>query len=124
MPKSLRKFYDETFKLEVLRDYYQGGLSISATSRKWKLASMATLVSWIRLHPFDSESLSLPAELLAKLKMAKEAKSKETLLEEEVLRLKKSLELEKLRSTAFKRLIELTEKEEGISILKKGGVKQ
>ncbi len=32
--------------------------------------------------------------------------------------------MEKLRSRAFEKLIEITEKEEGISILKKGGAKQ
>ncbi len=51
-------------------------------------------------------------------------KSKEDLLKEENLRLKKALEMEKLRSRAFEKLIDLAEKEEGISILKKGGAKQ
>ena len=50
-------------------------------------------------------------------------KTKEQLLEEELFRVKKALELEKLRSHAFKRLIEQAEKEEGISILKKDGAK-
>lgn len=83
-----------------------------------------TLLRWIHCHPIDSESLSLSAELLAELKMKNNPKSKEQLLEEEILRLKKALELEELRSHAFKKLIESAEKEEGISILKKDGARQ
>ena len=65
----------------------------------------------------------MPAEVIAELQMKDSPKSKEQLLEEEIMRLKKALELEKLRSHAFRKLIELTEKEEGISILKKDGAK-
>lgn len=124
MPKISRKPYSETFKLEVLRDYYRSGLSIIATSKKWNIPSHTTLLNWIQCYPFDSESLSLPAELLAELQMKQEPKSREQLLEAEILRLKKALELEKLRSHAFRKLIESAEKEEGISILKKDGAKR
>ena len=55
--------------------------------------------------------------------MENSPKSKEQLLAEDNLRLRKALALEKLCSHAFKKLIELTEKEEGISILKKDGAK-
>ncbi len=123
MSKLSRKTYSETFKLEVLRDYYSSGLSMIATAKKWGLKSHTDILRWIKCYPVDSDSLSLSAELLAELQMKKNPKSKEQLLEEENLRLRKALELEKLRSHAFKSLIELTEKEEGISILKKDGAK-
>lgn len=79
MPKQSFKIYPETFKLEVLRDYYSSGLSIIATSKKWGL-SAGSLFEWIRRYPIDSELLSLSAELLAELKMKKEPKSREILL--------------------------------------------
>lgn len=123
MPTLSYKTYSETFKLEVLRDYYISGLSIIATTKKWGITSPSTLFKWIQSHAIDSESLSLSSELLAELKMKQEPKSREELLKEEILRLQKALELEKLRSHAFKSLIELTEKEEKISILKKDGAK-
>lgn len=123
MPNLSYKTYSETFKLEVLRDYYISGLSIIATAKKWGITSPSTLFKWIQSHPIDSESLSLSSELLAELKMKQEPKSREQLLEDEILRLQKALELEKLRSHAFKSLIELAEKEEKIFILKKDGVK-
>lgn len=81
------------------------------------------MIKWLHQYPIDSDLLSLPPELISELKMKDAPKSKEQLLEEEVLRLRKALELEKLRSHAFKKLIETTEKEEGISILKKDGAK-
>lgn len=124
MPKITRKQYDEAFRLEVLRDYYSSGLSIYATAKKWGVTHHTTLFRWIQSHPIDCESLSLSAELLAELKMKNNPKSKEQLLEEEILRLRKALELETLRSHAFKKLIESAEKEEGISILKKDGARQ
>lgn len=123
MSKLSRKTYPETFKLEVLRDYYSSGLSMISTAKKWCLKSYTDIQRWIKCYPVDLDSLSLSPEFLAELQMKKNPKSKEQLLEEENLRLRKSLELEKLRSHAFKRLIELTEKEEGISILKKDGAK-
>ncbi len=123
MSKSPRKSYSETFKLEVLRDYYSSGMSKIEIVRKWELKHHSDLSRWIKCYPIDSELLSLSSELLAALQMKDSPKSKEQVLEEEILRLKKALELEKLRSHAFKTLIEQTEKEEGISILKKDGVK-
>lgn len=123
MSKLPRKDYSETFKLEVLRDYYSSGMSKIEIIRKWNLKNHSYLLRWIKRYPIDSDLLSLPAEVLAELQMKDSPKSKEQLLEAEIMRLKKALELEKLRSHAFRKLIELTEKEEGISILKKDGAK-
>lgn len=123
MAKQSPKSYSETFKLEVLIDYYTSGLSKISTAKKWGLSSHSVLIKWLHQYPVDSDLLSLPPELISELKMKDAPKSKEQLLEEEVLRLRKALELEKLRSHAFKKLVETTEKEEGISILKKDGAK-
>lgn len=123
MSKSSHRRYAETFKLEVLCDYYSSGLSIISTAKRWGLPGHTTLLGWIRRYAFDSELLSLDPELLSKLQMQKEPKSREHLLEQENLRLRQALELEKLRSHAFKKLIESAEKEEGIAILKKDGAK-
>lgn len=45
-------------------------------------------------------------------------------LEKRMADLEKALEYERLRNYAYKKLIDIAEAEEGISILKKGGVKQ
>lgn len=68
--------------------------------------------------------LSLPAEIINLEQMKKEEQSAEACLREENLRLRKALAMERLRSSAFEKLIEIAEKEEKISILKKDGAKQ
>ena len=45
-------------------------------------------------------------------------------LRKRIEELRRSLELEKMRSRAFEKMIEIAEEEEGISILKKDGAKQ
>lgn len=124
MQKKVHRFYNETFKLEVLRDHYSLGSSLNFTVRKWNLSCKSVLLSWIRRYPIDSKLLSLDIETISCQEMSNRKKSKEEILQEQILNLKKALELEKLRSRAFEKLIEITEKEEGISILKKDGAKQ
>lgn len=124
MQKSIHRFYSETFKLEVLRDHYSNGLSLSFTVRKWNLSCIKLLLSWIERYPVDSKLLSLDIETISCYEMGNRKKSKEEVLQDQILNLKKALEMEKLRSRAFEKLIEIAEKEEGISILKKDGAKQ
>ncbi|MDB9150228.1 hypothetical protein [Parabacteroides distasonis] len=45
-------------------------------------------------------------------------------LQKRIEELRRSLELEKMRSRAFEKMIEIAEQEEGISILKKDGAKR
>lgn len=45
-------------------------------------------------------------------------------LQKRIAELSHSLELEKMRSRAFEKMIEIAEQEEGISILKKDGAKR
>lgn len=124
MNKKQHRVYSESFRLEVLRDYYSSGNSKYFTIRKWGLSSISTLNYWIRHYGIELESLSLSSESLSLPAMSDDSVSREKLLEQEVLNLRKALEMEKLRSRAFEKLIETTEKEEGIQILKKDGAKQ
>jgi transposase-like protein len=124
MTKSKRRTYDEPFKLEVLRDYYCSGMSKVFIVRKWSLSNPTVLSNWIKRYSFDSEALSLPDKTVIRYRMEHKEQSKEELLEQEVLSLKKALSMEKLRSRAFEKLIELAEQEEKLSILKKDGAKQ
>ena len=45
-------------------------------------------------------------------------------LQKRIEELRRSLELEKIRSRAFEKMIEIAEEEEGISIFRKDGAKQ
>ena len=51
-------------------------------------------------------------------------KSDEQILQERVAALERSLQMERMRCRALEKVIEIAEREEGISILKKDGVKQ
>ncbi|WP_203558235.1 hypothetical protein, partial [Bacteroides sp. 214] len=99
-------------------------MSLRFTVHKWGLSCSKLLLSWMDRYPVDSESLSLDIETISRCQMKNRKKTKEEVLRDQVLGLKKALEMEKLRSRAFEELIKITEKEEGISILKKGGAKQ
>ena len=50
--------------------------------------------------------------------------SNEEILRNRISDLERALELEKLRSRAYEKMIQIAEQEEGISILKKGGARQ
>ena len=103
--KRSREFTD-AFKLEVLRDYYSSpGSTSSEIARKWNV-NRTSINQWAKQWPVDSNLLSLPSEIV------------------ESYRMERALELEKMRSRAFEKMIEMAEEEDGISILKKDGAKQ
>lgn len=111
------RVFTEVFKLEVLRDYDSSGTGVMALCRKWDV-SPASFYQWQKRWPFDSKELSLPMETLANLPtpMPMPEKSQEDMLKERIASLECALALEKM--------IEITEAEEGISIIKKDGAKQ
>ena len=117
--------YDDTFKLQVLSDYYSSGMSKSFISRKWGI-SHPTLIKWQKLWPIDSKALSLPDEIISTYRMGGKDRGKtdEQIYQERIAELEKSLAMERLRCRALEKVIEIAEREEGISILKKDGVKQ
>ena len=115
--------FSDSFKLQVLIDYYSGGDSQASILRKWKV-SHGSLYQWLK-RPVDSKSLSLPPEAMQKYRMCKEVNWRdEETLRQKAADLRHALEPEKMRSRAFEKLMEIAEAGEGISILKKGGDKQ
>ena len=125
MTRSRRRKFDTDFKLRVLSDYYQSGMPKNYVSGKWGIAT-SLLRTWLRLWPVDSKELSLPAEIISTYRMSlkDKEKSNEEILQDRICALEKSLAMERLRNRALEKVIEIAEREEGISILKKGGVKQ
>ena len=125
MTKDNQKKFTDDFKLRVLSDYYQSGMSKGFISRKWGITH-PTLIKWEKLWPIDSKELSLPAEIISTYHMGGKdwGKSDEQILQERISDLEKSLAMERMRCRALEKVIEIAEREEGISILKKDGVKQ
>lgn len=120
-----KSVYTDVFKLEVLRDLYSSEQSAYSIARKWQV-EVSNLYRWKKDWPIDSNELSLSAETIQKHQMDRTTpeKTNEELLRERITALEKALCLEKMRSRAFEKMIEIAEAEEGISILKKGGAKQ
>ncbi len=125
MTKRKQKVYDDSFKLQVLSDYYGSGMSMKFIIRKWCI-SETSFYKWLKFWPVDSKELSLPDEIISTYRMSikDKEKSNEQILHDRISDLEKSLAMERLRNRALEKIIEIAEREEGISILKKGGVKQ
>lgn len=115
--------YSESFKLQVLSDYYANGSQLLATARKWNIPD-SSLWSWLnascknekKVVPLQTETEDRPT--------MQDNQSTIQELQQQVSELQKSLELERLRVVAYERLIEVVKKEDGIDLLKKGGAKQ
>lgn len=114
------RVYTEVFKLKVLREFYSSGKSAWSIARKWQV-DPHSLYQWKKRWPIGSKALSLPAETVSKISMSKPTleRTAEELLQARITSLEHALALEKMRSRAFEKMIEIAETEEGISILKK-----
>jgi hypothetical protein len=73
-----------------------------------------------------SDQLPLPSETKERLQMVPKQSDLTDMesLQKRIEELRRSLELEKMRSRAFEKMIEIAEEEEGISIFRKDGAKQ
>lgn len=129
--KRRRRHYDQSFKLEVIKDYYESGCTVYSLSLKYGI-EQSVLHSWIK--KFASEELSLPSESNIILEMAykssssngicEESKSVEDELREEISRLRQALKYSELRNEALHEVLKLGKEKYGIDLLKKAGAKQ
>ena len=108
------KKYSDSFKKMVVQQYEKGMLNKDDLQRKYGIGGNSCVLSWCRkfgtLHyPEKGINIGRP------MKDPQKQRIKE---------LEKQLAEEKLKVVAYRKLIEITEREEGISILKKGAAKQ
>ena len=108
--------YEESFKLEVLTDYYASGSSVRSITLKYGLSCTRVLLSWLQRYPIDGKELSLSEEVISKHMEKIEDRSNP--------RSEKALWYANLRARGLELLIDVAEKNEGISIRKKPGAKQ
>lgn len=126
MTKDNQKKFTDDFKLRVLSDYYESGMSKNFIARKWGLNNTTVISNWQKIWPIDSKELSLPDEIISTYHMGGKDRGKtdEQILQERIADLERSLQMERMRCRALETVIEIAEREEGISIIKKGGVRQ
>ena len=135
MAKQRRPYrsYDDDFKLEVLKDMYENGLSAYFVCQKYDISSPKLVRKWEKAFPLDSKSLSLSSETIEKVKAMRTKKEKaaqtktltrEQELEARIAMLEKALQYSELRNEALNEVIKVYNESEGVDILKKVGSKQ
>lgn len=135
MSKQKRRYrcYDDDFKLKVLKDMYENGLSLYSVCQKYDILGRRTIRMWEKSFPLDSKSLSLSSETIEKVKAMRTKKEKaaqdkvltrEQELEARIAMLEKALQYSELRNEALNEVIKVYNESEGVDILKKVGSKQ
>src|SRR5215203_2282538 len=109
-----RPQYSEAFKRAVVADYERGILNKDQIQAKYSIGGNSVILNWCRKYgrlkyPVKGSTIGRP------MKDPEKQRIKE---------LEKQLADMKLKLLVYEKLIEITEREEGISILKKDGAKQ
>lgn len=115
------KFTEED-KIQIVSEYLSSGRPASEIAEKYRISSRQIIFSWMDRYVNEREIVSLQEKAEDMSEKSPEERVKE--LESQVERLRKSLELEQLRSTAYSAMIDEAEKTFNIPIRKKSGTKQ
>ena len=118
MKRTLNR-YSQSFKQQVLDDYFQSGMSQAECYTKWKIPEK-TLNTWICACKNAKKSVSLRSKPIHM--DAKDQAIADLRFENE--RLRREVEYNKLRVAGYERLLEIIKQEDGIDLLKKDGAKQ
>lgn len=113
------KHYSQSFKQQVLDDFFQSNVSERECARKWNIPQ-GTLNLWTRSCKNGSKSGSLRSNSIHM--DAKDQALENLRLENEKLR--REVEYQKLKVAGYERLLEIIKHEDGIDLLKKDGAKQ
>lgn len=106
--------YSDAFKKKVVAEYERGLLSKDELQRKYGIGGNSRVLEWCRRFG----KLHYPEKGTTTGRPMKDPQK------QRIKNLEKQLALEKLKVLAYEKLIEIAEREEGISILKKDAAKQ
>ena len=116
--------YSEAFKRKVIEEYLETGTPKQGLLIKYGITYKGAFQAWMRaLGYVDIRRLPKPAKEQAASPLSKPKEEDAKALQQRIKELQRELEDEKLRSEAYARLIELAEREQGISIRKKDNTK-
>ena len=114
------KGIDDSLRLEIIGEYLSGASKYSLV-KKYNLYGSGQLISWLRIFGIeDRPQAGLP---LKEVEMSKSESEELQSLRQELKQLKKDLAHERLRSTAYDKMIALAEEKFNIDIRKKSGSK-
>ena len=111
-------------RIMIVREDMESGLPAEESIKKCYISSRTVLFSWMDKFLNEQDLLSLPTEDQNRDDMAKKTNEQLKEKDAEIKRLRKALELEKLRSKAFSTMIDLAEATFNIPVRKKSGTKQ
>ena len=117
--KRTKNHYSQSFKQQVMDDYFQSRMNQVECARKWKIPE-STLFTWILSCKSAKKSVSLCSNSI--YMDAKDQALENLRVENE--RLRREAEYHKLRAAGYERLLEIVKQEDGIDLLKKDGAKQ
>jgi len=123
-----KRHYPLEFKHAVVKEYLAGGISHKALLRKYDIRINGGVVRWMRqLGYIDNEEKDryLPPLKSLSLPPKKENKTVPVTsdLQQRIKELERQLEDEQLRSEAYRRIIDIAEKDYNIPIRKKPNTK-
>jgi len=122
MRRKVKRIPDEE-AIKIAREYLETSATIKELQSKYGFKGDGSIYSWIRKFGL-SEPTGEEVQIMNKVKSMKKIGNAEARLIKEVEALKKELELERLKSKAFSKMIEIAEQTMKISIRKKFGTKQ
>lgn len=117
--KRTRSRYSQSFKQQVLDDYFMSGVNEESCALKWKIPP-TTLCTWLSACTSQKKAVTLHSNSIHM--DAKDQAIADLRLENE--RLRREAEYHKLRAAGYERLLEIVKQEDGIDLLKKDGAKQ
>ena len=111
-------------RILIVREYLESGVAAEKIIKKYHISSRSVLFSWMDKFLNEKDSLPLQQEPVDDDDMAKTKDERLKEKDAEIKRLRKALELEKLRSHAYSTMIDLAEQTFNIPVRKKSGTKQ
>lgn len=122
MRRKVKRIPDEE-AIKIAREYLETSITIKELQSKYGFKGDGSIYTWI-----NKFGLSKPTEeevqIMNKVKSMEKIGKEEAKLLKEIETLKKELELERLKSKAFSKMIDIAEQNMKISIRKKFGTKQ
>jgi len=115
--------YTDEFKLKVVQEYLSTDKSVRDLKREYGFRGTGNIYKW--MSKFGLKTLT-EEQIKVQSLMSKENKKspREIELEAKVRKMEEDLELERLRTLALSKMIDIAERDLKISIRKKSGTKQ
>ena len=123
--KRSQKDYSMSFKLEVVKEIESGLISTTGAQRKYGVQARSTVINWLRKYgTFDWENQTPSNMPQSKEQRLMELEARVKLLEKQKAMLEHQVERADKKAIIFDMMIDIAEKQEGISIRKKSGAKR